>query len=950
MLNRNEQGDTVGYSKLFSDMPPQEFYAFMNSVRKGEGVEELDPSLDGLGRAEMLDAHLKQLLAHTDKIDREKMLLLDLDEMSYVVKKTGRPDLLEQAAKTVMTTLIETDRHHHVLYLVYRIQADEIPLNPAQMLTPEQADIVAHRDISGPAPHKYQESIKIYKHLCTPAMLAAQKAAYKKAHAEKIRQLEETEIRQLEETVSREIAEDRLRDAMTTLGRMKYSYAAPQRKINVFGRRILRALMKEDTALAFGFLGEEKTKRLFSNPSAIMTERQVDRIAANMIAGYKHDDYHAFCALFQDKAEAIRARHQAAYDASREKLLADTLSSTENLFWQKKPGKAWETAAETIKTYTLPEKPFAALSARILTGYMEQMRYNAALILLQNDPFLDHGANGLLTPHDIRKMRADFKISDDVAATAGLDDYNRRYKKTRAARINTRLLDSFAPILHDNSGDATAMVDALEMTRHDNVVKAQNLALAPVWNALAALDPHTPQYVDTLKEEKPVTSIFDVIGDERKKPDTPFSAKTLSTMFNDVSRYMNVVQLQNPVIGATEKRPDALLDDTLKDRSRLPVYNTAVFGNDRFGKATLAYRPDGTPLHTQYTFLLVRKNNEAGHQGTAAISTQRLYSMPLVRIDDDILSLTMDRGGRALLNAYQDIETIKNHDYFHHLTARIVNPYFSTPLYTCLNFSEQPYARFMGEFNELDIPDHGKVSSFGKTEHGMESYARKYQSGKNSAELAGLGSEPYEFHAMHIQRSAYQNVLHAGPEGRKMETAIDRFFDGLERLSDRIVERPDRRANADTLKIYYCALIYNALLYVAPYDHPLMQRCEARIDALDINRHALYRLYGIRQGKRTAKTLDKIANAAGLDNTPLSDMTAAQILRWNAYAVAHKYMVAIHANDEKTQAAQKITLPALRNHLSAIGKDFDKARRGERKQQREAAAPQAKAAVNNLAL
>jgi hypothetical protein len=306
--------------------------------------------------------------------------------------------------------------------------------------------------------------------------------------------------------------------------------------------------------------------------------------------------------------------------------------------------------------------------------------------------------------------------------------------------------------------------------------------------------------------------------------------------------------------------------------------------------------------------------------------------MPVITIDNDIFRDTVDHGGTDILRNLQVAMGLCNHDYFHHFTARIINPYFGFNSNAALSLKETPFGVLMGQ--ERTIKSTG-VSNKGTPEAafndrsalGMEQYMRhQAESYYDDADWPRFaqGGGNYEYHALHLHNVLYRDYMDHGPAGEKMRAAIDGYMDGVRALGDRITTAGNLPGTAvNRVKAYYANLMAFHLRRVVPHDHPLMRQAETRIDGLGIDpdymREAVAERVEAQKTLNNEKRLDSVRRQVDVDPVA-ADLSPGKAARWNACLSAVNVLNLLYG--DKYAPAQAQALSALRQSLSVIVRDM----------------------------
>jgi hypothetical protein len=304
---------------------------------------------------------------------------------------------------------------------------------------------------------------------------------------------------------------------------------------------------------------------------------------------------------------------------------------------------------------------------------------------------------------------------------------------------------------------------------------------------------------------------------------------------------------------------------------------------------------------------------------------EKLLALPVITIDREVLAYVAGQpGGEGLLRDLQHIVGIVNHDYFHHLTARIISPYFSSVKEDTLDFYNTPFAQLLGNdlISESDFgkPLRASYSFSLKAERQMPFHDEHYKTGTRWESL--FGQQPYEFHALHLHRRLYQEHLDKGPHGQEMRQRLDSLFSALKSLPPAPV-RSEAHNLADVTKLYFSALVYSNLLRIVDHTHPLAQQCEKLIDGLDIPPALLKREKEARIARTDMGRFAEVDYISGIEGGEPKGGAGEQ-LRWQAYIMNSRDTNRIHMKEWK--AAQDKSLPAMRFFLSAVQRDIQLAK------------------------
>lgn len=481
------------------------------------------------------------------------------------------------------------------------------------------------------------------------------------------------------------------------------------------------------------------------------------------------------------------------------------------------------------------------------------------------------------------------------------------------------LLTMAAPIVSSiDDKKAQAMVGALLNAPHAAVARAQADALHYIWEALEEADPNiTPM-------------------DSDGRADIPFSVEKMHALYMDVSRYLNVVQLQAPIIVSDDISAGFFLKKVF-DGMPWMAHEGRCASEIFVGGSHSSYVYDQEnirDMQSAFGFLSMKKKEGVTIDDSQA-GAEKLIALPVITIDNAIMKRTMDNGGEDILRAFQEMMAIFNHDYFHHQTARNLVPYFNGYFINDSNKLDRdgtPYASMLGKPKKLSAtdPEDGNIYISYGAEQSYRFDKEKYVAGDPRWINFGK-AQPYEFHALHIQNVLYRNYLDKGETGDKMRALVSRYVDGVAEMAGRAAENGSDRCAVNQMKMYYANMLAFHLLRVVPYGHPLMQHAEACIDELDIDadfrqEQMRYRHESWEERERfksKPRTIENMAEMTGLSLEKLADrgkMTVAESVQLCAYFCAERIINPIYL--EKYKEPQSYALPALRQMLSVVQRDM----------------------------
>lgn len=532
---------------------------------------------------------------------------------------------------------------------------------------------------------------------------------------------------------------------------------------------------------------------------------------------------------------------------------------------------------------------------------------------------IDHGAvaalvDELYDENNRRFCLPELLTAERVAAIgAGLTDEAHEARRFAFARFmrayggaacdealaTDEMLRGLAPVVTMENGGAADLLATLWRVDHDDLAAAQADALQPVWRGLAAADAALPE----------------VARDGRA--DIPMTADGLRGMARDIARLMNVVQTQRPVmVGSGMNLPDVMEGDDTPMR----------FGATNITGST---SPVLDGCGSGFSFLtaaapVVRRT------GGAVIREERLVAMPVITIDEKIWAQTEKYdGGQDIARAFQDAFEIFNHDYFHHLTARMIRPYFTSGSAISLR-DDTAYGRLMGDemTRRATRPGGRDVRAMGMEQfmrHQVEMYnAADDNRDKGDWARFAQGQANYEYHALTLHRVLYGAYLDRGEMGVRLRQAVDDYFDGVQNAAAAMAAG-DGAAEKDRFAHYYANLMAFHVRRVVPHDHPVMQQLERRVDALGIDRdyaRAMMNKHAdriIEEARGNDARLQAIARQVGVSHLD-ADLSVGEMVRWHGCRIAVNVLNQLYSPRYETARAQ--ALPALRNILSAAARDL----------------------------
>lgn len=326
-------------------------------------------------------------------------------------------------------------------------------------------------------------------------------------------------------------------------------------------------------------------------------------------------------------------------------------------------------------------------------------------------------------------------------------------------------MHDLSPILNDMA-DYTGFLQSLYNASHAATAKQQADALMPVWQAI--------EKSDTKSNKLTTTALHD--------------------MFTHIARYLNVVQLQRPLIAPYSHHLSAQLNMVMRKTMPDDMYNsTKITSYGDFGTAKIL--PN---RKYKFTFLRARQNNT------------HLSVIPVIMIDPDIMAQTVEHGGRDLLQTFQSLTDISNHDYIHAATAPIINAYYGEG---ALHLEHTPYMQAH------------------KTQNPLRTLYPKNETSWQVCKQSPMALAAYDFttplegHALLAHKALFTKYLDQSPTA----ILIDTYFDQLSTLMTK-VDAPI----AHEIGQYYTLMLYHRMLHMLPFTHPVMQHIEQRGAALPI--------------------------------------------------------------------------------------------------------------------
>jgi hypothetical protein len=476
---------------------------------------------------------------------------------------------------------------------------------------------------------------------------------------------------------------------------------------------------------------------------------------------------------------------------------------------------------------------------------------------------------------------------------------------------SVQTLVALAPIMTPDNGAGRALVDFIGRTPHEQIGMAQAQALRPVWDALAAADGATSEMPDA------------------GRPDIRFTAAALHKLSCDVTRYMAVAQMQMPIIMSEDIRPQLHLDSQILDAPELDDCNMQAYASFVRGGHTdvaLALSPSGDHLAASRFGFIVMHKDEAHDAGGKSVRMPKMVAMPVITVDAPILEQTMAHDGEALLRHFQMIAAAFNHDYFHHFTARSVNPYFNENYMSAINIARTPYGILMGERHDVPVTDprtDQSVPSLG-IEQTARFHAEKYKM-DDPVWRAFNQKSAYEFHALHLHNVLYRDYMDAGPAGHELRGHVAGYMDEVAGVAGRMRASGMADDDAQSLKMYYSNLLAFHLLRLVPFGHPVMQFLEEKVENLDLSPRILQR--NVERALSATEDAhpgvrERMAVRTGIDARALDDgpITAAESVRACAFMAAERVLNPIY--HPRYEEPRGYALSALRQNISVVQRDM----------------------------
>jgi hypothetical protein len=357
--------------------------------------------------------------------------------------------------------------------------------------------------------------------------------------------------------------------------------------------------------------------------------------------------------------------------------------------------------------------------------------------------------------------------------------------------------------------DMKLFVDYMDALRADHIgaAAAETERLGPYFNALSQ---QLQADADALQARSP-------------ELDRLSQKKTLSQLFNKVARQTGSAILSELVIG-----PEAIFN------------RTDTMRNSKSFRGTLKY--EGLP----FTFGFMQAFNE---ERSASVT------VPLLTIDNGVLTSISRHRPEALLRALQALTTAGTHDMLHHYTNAVLNP---------------AIVDHAGKDGKAPRPALSAVDWF---RHYFAS--RKQDSDMNSYE-------------------SWSTLNHARMRGRlekggDLKQHCDAFFDELARIGAEVGEAYSEKKAHDTVDYLGTVFIHEMLRYI-PLDDPLFMHALKKLEQADPAPEAVTSKEGeiLAEARRNTRYMNGTVEnyrAAGLDLVP-ENPGYAELKRLQAVAIS----------------------------------------------------------------
>lgn len=530
----------------------------------------------------------------------------------------------------------------------------------------------------------------------------------------------------------------------------------------------------------------------------------------------------------------------------------------------------------------------------LTTGQAEKMAHD----------FMAHGAHG-----PAQLLSGLLENHPDAAARALRDEINGALAEKAGMSPAAHIVHQLAPILSGGADETArafaAFVHAIPLS---DAATAQADMLAPVWDAFERAIPHA----------KPLG--------EFRPDNAPATAAEMHDLSLSVAAYMGVVQTQLPVILPTGASGASILNRMVEaaqpNGSDLSFADFSVRGSGIHSMAN----EDGEWTHdVGFSFLTAQRAHTDVVEGQR-VTKRTLLSLPVISLDAGILADTLAHGGEGVVRATQEIAGIFNHDYFHHFTAAIINPYYST-YNGGLDSGKIPYGLVQQKIEEQAENDKRPFNNVSAAPRSSREYlyGRWNNYGQNEKEWPVFGSPHanYEGHAMHMHNVLYRRYLDDTPVGVALRRHIDDCADGVAALGARMAAAGKSPEAVAEMKFYYASYLTFNLRRLVPLDHPVMQHADAAIARMDIDRKECRAIVRRLATAMDLRDLDKrhanVAEMSGV-NPRDPDIDPVAAARWNGIRMSVNVLNMLYM--DKYADAQAKSIPALREALSVIRTDL----------------------------
>ncbi len=361
-------------------------------------------------------------------------------------------------------------------------------------------------------------------------------------------------------------------------------------------------------------------------------------------------------------------------------------------------------------------------------------------------------------------------------------------------------------------------------------------------------------------------------------------ADDMRSLFQKSSTSLNVIQLQEPII--TDTYMSRALSDELNRTA--PDYQWRCDHMDVGGAPLKVFSSDeGETYETTFCFVRVVQSEKEKHSGA-------IFAVPLIMIDSKISKMVDFSRLRPLLQAFQHISAVANHDYYHQITGRVMFPYFDD-----LEdfFDKTPYAQ------AHNIRWRSRVTEcVSETYYGGVSNKQDYKGAWSFLSPDNDGLESYEFLAAFMQASLYTDYLDDTKTGEDFKEAIDHAFDSLLELVTELRDS-DQKQEADICGFYFSSLLMMNIVRVVNYDHPIVLKAENWIDRLSLS--------------------SEFRDQYLVKNRKNDGATSAYVLE-HVKKLTKNNVLYLWSNSPQAQRAREESLTLTHEVFSAVKQDLDK--------------------------